>query len=303
MTLTELRYVLALAEERHFSKAAERCHVSQPTLSVAVNKLESRLGVVLFERHNKQLGITDVGERLIIQAKRVLDEVDVFHAIAEESTQQLNSPLKLGAVHTIAPYLFPSLVPELTKQAPGMPLLIHEGFTSALQEKLLRGELDAIFVALPFKVPNVVVKSLYEEQFVVLLPKKHRLAKQTVISRQELSKENTLLLGEGHCLRDQIIKTCPQCYSPGALQQTIEGASLETLRHMVASGMGVTILPSTATQVKHHARTLCVRPLDSRRPKRTVALAWRSSFPRAKAIDALISSLRQLNLTLTCPLP
>ncbi len=291
MTLIELKYLLALAEEKHFSKAAQRCHVSQPTLSVAINKLESQLGVVIFERFQKQLRITDIGERIVVQAKRVLDEAAALEDIASFAALQLKSPLKLGAIHTIAPYLFPSLVPQIQKQAAQMPLLIHECFTAQLKEKLVHGELDAIFVALPFEAPGVVVKPLYHEQFMVLLPKSHPLAQQKSISREALSKENTLLLGEGHCLRDDIIQTCPQCYIPNALQQTIEGASLETLRHMVASGMGITILPGTATQVSHYSDTLCVRPFDSAHPKRTVALAWRASFPRTKAIDVLISAL------------
>ena len=302
MKLTDLKYLLALAETKHVSKAAKQCHVSQPTLSIAINRLEQQLGISLFERHQRQLRITPVGKRLIAQAKRILDEVETFETIATASNTELTTPLKLGAIHTIAPYLFPTLVPAIKKHAPTMPLHINEGFTAQLQEKLLHGELDAIFVALPFEAPGVVVKRLYDEQFVVLLPKKHRLAQQDSISRNDLSQENTLLLGPGHCLRDQIIKTCPQCYSDQSLQQTIEGASLETLRHMVASGMGITILPSSATQIKHYSRTLCVKPFDSKRPKRTVALAWRTSFPHTRIIDALIAALKQAQITTTCPL-
>ena len=302
MTLIELKYVLALAQEGHFGKAAKRCCVSQPTLSIAINKLEKQLGVSIFERQKNQIRITEIGERLIAQAQRVIEEADRFKNLANNSKHQLDSPLRLGGIYTIAPYLFPVLIPELKKMAPNMPLIIHEDFTANLRIKLQRGDLDAIFIALPFKEPSVMVKPLYDEAFMILLPKKHPLSKKNKISRELLSKENTLLLGKGHCFRDQILETCPQCHRPHELQQTIEGTSLETLRHMVASGMGITILPSTATQVKHYSKTLCVKPFDTNIPKRTVALAWRASFPRTKAIDALISALHRSTLSSICPL-
>ncbi len=296
MTLTELKYLCALAQEKHFGKAAERCHVSQPALSSAISKLEKRLSISIFERHKNSIRITELGEKLVMQAQRVLEEANTFTDLAEGSKHQLDSPLRLGGIYTIAPYLFPQLIPKLKKIAPKMPLIINENFTANLRIKLQRGELDAIFVALPFKETGVVTKALYEEPFVALLPKSNPLAKQTSIHRKDLSKETVLLLGEGHCFRDQILKTCPNCYKPDELQQTIEGTSLETLRHMVASGMGITILPSTATQVKHYSATLCTKPFDKNGPQRTVALAWRASFPRTKAIDALIAALNQLHL-------
>jgi LysR family transcriptional regulator, hydrogen peroxide-inducible genes activator len=296
MTLVELKYLLALAQEGHFGRAAKQCHVSQPTLSVAINKLENRLDICIFERQKGQIQITEIGEKLITQAKRVLEEAEKLKDLADGSKHQLDSPLKLGGIYTIAPYLFPAIIPKLKKLAPNMPLLIQEDFTANLRVKLQRGELDALFVALPFNEPSVVVKPLFEEEFVVLLPKEHPLAKKESIAKEALRKETTLLLGKGHCFRDQILKTCPQCYTPDDLQQTVEGTSLETLRHMVASGMGITILPKTATQVKHYSNTLCVRPFQTKGPKRTVALAWRASFPRTQAIDALIAALNQAKL-------
>lgn len=180
--------------------------------------------------------------------------------------------------------------------------MINEDYTENLRTKLQVGELDAIFIALPFKESSVVVKPIYDEPFMVLLPKHHRLSKNTTISRKEIGKENVLLLGRGHCLRDQILASCPQCYKPHALQQTIEGTSLETLRHMVASGMGITVLPSTATQITDCAKNLCVKPFEKRTPHRTVALAWRASFPRTKAIDAVIRALYKAKLSYTCPI-
>ena len=172
-----------------------------------------------------------------------------------------------------------------------MPLLIQEDFTANLRVKLQNGELDAIFVALPFAGPGIVTKVLYDEPFVVLMKKDHPLSAKTSILPADLNGENVLLLGEGHCMRDQVIESCPHCYNPAGPQQIIEGTSLETLRHMVASGLGITILPSSATQVKHYQSLLCVRPFKSKTPKRTIVLAWRVSFSRTKAIDALIKAL------------
>ncbi len=302
MTLTELKYILALSEEKHFGKAAKRCFVSQPTLSVAITKLEKSLGVAIFERQKNSLRITEIGARLIVQAKRVLEEAETFKDIAEGSTHQLDTPLRLGGIYTVAPYLFPSLIPELKKVAPNMPLIIQEDFTRNLRVKLQHGELDAIFIALPFSEPAVVTRQLYEEPFVVLMPKSHPLAKKSAVDANDLVGSNTLLLGEGHCFRDNILETCPQCYNPNELQQTVAGTSLETLRHMVASGMGITILPATATSVRYYTRSLCVKPFKSKRPKRTVALAWRNSFPRTKAIDAVITALKSASLSTVCPI-
>lgn len=303
MTLTELRYVIALAQEKHFGKAANLCSVSQPTLSVAISKLESQLGVSIFERHHNDIRVTDIGEKIIIQAQRALEEVDSIKEIVAQGKSQLNSPLKIGGIYTVAPYIFPQLIPKLKKIAPKMPLIIQEDFTANLRVKLQRGEVDAIFIALPFTESGVVSKALYEEPFVVLMRKDHPLSQKTAIDEKLLAKENVLLLGEGHCFRDQVIETCPHCYRPNSLQQTVEGTSLETLRHMVASGMGLTILPSTATQIKNYQASLCVRPFKSKIPQRTVALAWRVSFPRTKAIDAVIKALTESKLSNICLIP
>jgi len=292
MTLTELKYLVALGQEQHFGRAAERCFVSQPALSAAINKLEKRLGVCLFERQTTQVRITEIGEQLVKQAKRVLEEADILKDMAQGAKHHLDQPLRIGGIHTVAPYLFPKLIPSLRKIAPDMPLYIQEDMTENLRAKLTRGELDAIFIALPFTEPSVVVKKLYDEPFLVLMPKTHPLAKNKTVNNDSLANENVLLLGEGHCLRTQILETCPSCHHPNDLQQTIEGTSLETLRHMVASGMGMTILPETATQVKAYHNTLCAKPFSTKGPRRTVALAWRASFPRTKAIDALIESLQ-----------
>ncbi|MGM0951752.1 MAG: LysR substrate-binding domain-containing protein [Pseudomonadota bacterium] len=295
MTLTELRYVVTLARERHFGRAAERCHVSQPTLSVAVKKLEDELGIPLFERSKSSIRVTETGQRIIEQAQRVLDQVGVIRDMAQDGKNQLNSPLKVGAIYTIGPYLFPHLLPELRRAAPEMPLYIEENYTASLRQKLRHSELDAIIVALPFDEPEVVTLPLYDEPFVVLLPAGHPLTEKEQITAEEMSKEQLLLLGPGHCFRDQVLESCPPLVDAitrrvdtGRPELVTEGSSLETIRHMVASGLGITVLPlSAATAIKYQEDILAVRPFAPPVPFRTVALAWRVTFPRPKAIDVL----------------
>lgn len=295
MTLTELRYVVTLARERHFGRAAERCHVSQPTLSVAVKKLEDELGIPLFERSKSNIRVTETGKRIIEQAQRVLDQVGVIRDMAQDGKNQLNSPLKVGAIYTIGPYLFPHLLPELRRAAPEMPLYIEENYTANLRQKLRHSELDAIIVALPFEEPEVVTLPLYDEPFVVLLPAGHPLAEKEEITPEEMAHEQLLLLGPGHCFRDQVLESCPPLVE--AITSRVdrdqpdlvtEGSSLETIRHMVASGLGITVLPmSAATAMNYQKDILAVRPFAAPVPYRTVALAWRVTFPRPKAIDML----------------
>ncbi len=295
MTLTELRYVVTLARERHFGRAAERCHVSQPTLSVAVKKLEDELGIPLFERSKSSIRVTETGQRIIEQAQRVLDQVGVIKDMAQDGKNQLNSALKVGAIYTIGPYLFPHLLPELRRAAPQMPLYIEESYTATLRQKLRQSELDAIIIALPFEEPEVLTLPLYDEPFVVLLPAEHPLAKKDELTAEELAKEQLLLLGPGNCFRDQVLESCPpmvEAVTRGvdvdAPALVTEGSSLETIRHMVASGLGITVLPlSAATAMQYHEDILAVRRFAPPVPFRTVALAWRVTFPRPKAIDML----------------
>lgn len=297
MTLTELRYIVTLAQQQHFGQAAEQCHVSQPTLSIAVKKLEQELGVDLFERSKNRVSPTPVGEQVIAQAQRVLEESAAIHDIASAGKDQLNNPLHVGAIFTIGPYLFPNFIPALRKLAPNMPLVVEEGFTATLRRRLRKGELDVIIVALPFTEPDVVTQPLFEEPFVVLLPKTHPLAAQQSIKPAELKDENVLMLGEGHCFGDQVRELLPS--QPAGSEEGIrthsEGSSLETLRHMVASGLGITILPLSATLGTKY-RGLVTRPLEGKKATRSVALAWRASFPRHKAIDALRSAIKQHQL-------
>lgn len=303
MTLTELRYIIAVAKLKHFGKAAKSCHVSQPTLSVAIAKLEKELNVAIFERQNNTIRITDIGHSIIDQAHRVLEEADKLKQLSVSAESQLTEPLKIGAIYTVSPYLYPKLVPEIMKLAPQLPLIVEENFTHVLRDKLVTGELDAIFIALPFNANGIVTRTLYEEPFVVFMRKDHPLSNKKTIDHSDLKNEDVLLLGEHHCFRDQVLEHCPECYTSKSLQSTIEGTSLETLRHMVASGMGITILPSSATQIKHYESVACIRPFSGKPPQRQIALAWRSSFPRPRAIDIITKAMQQSSLSGVCITP
>lgn len=292
MTLNELRYVVAVARERHFGRAADACFISQPTLSVAVKKLEDELGVSLFERRKGEVSVTPIGQQIVAQAQRVLEEAGSIKRIARQGQDQLDGPLRLGAIYTIGPYLLPMLIPELAMRAPKMPLVIEENYTSHLADKLKRGELDVIILSLPFDEPGILTLPLYREPFVLLLPSSHPLTQRQEVEIGDLRKEEVLLLGAGHCFRDQVLEACPECMSRSAtdsgVTQTLEGSSLETIRYMVASGLGITILPCTAAGAERFSeRLLEIRRFEQAAPSRIVALAWRKSFPRPEAITAL----------------
>lgn len=305
MTLNELRYIVAVARERHFGHAAEACFISQPTLSVAVKKLEQELGLSLFERRKGEVSVTPVGEQIVAQAQRVLEEASGIQQIARHGQDQLDGPLRLGAIYTIGPYLLPHLIPQLAERAPKMPLMIEENYTAVLSEKLKRGELDVILISLPFDEPGVETRALYEEPFVLLLPSSHPLNQKKRFEIDDLRNEDVLLLGAGHCFRDQVLEVCPDCMrrrSESSPAQTLEGGSLETIRYMVASGLGVTILPCSAAGAERFSeRLLSIRRFNQAAPSRVVALAWRKSFPRPEAIAALQEAV--LSCDMSCVEP
>ena len=294
MTLTELRYIVTLAQEQHFGRAAERCHVSQPTLSVGVKKLEDELGVLIFERTKSAVRLTPVGEGIVTQAQKVLEQAQSIRELAQVGKNQLAAPLKVGAIYTVGPYMFPHLIPQLHRVAPDMPLYIEENFTHVLRDKLRTGELDAIIIALPFQEADVLTKPLYDEPFYVLMPAGHPWSAKETIDAEMLNDKSLLLLGEGHCFRDQVLEACPTTRKGEAPSHTtVESSSLETIRHMVASGLGVSILPLSAVESHHYSPgVLETRPLTPPVPFRTVAIAWRASFPRPKAIEILADSVR-----------
>lgn len=303
MTLTELKYVVALAQFCHFGKAAEHCHVSQPTLSVAINKVEGRLGIHLFERHPQKVTVTDMGLVIVAQAKRALEEADKITDIVQEGKSHLTTPLRIGAIYSVGPHLYPLLIPQLRALAPTMPLVIQEDYTHNLKRKLQQGELDVVFIALPFSDTGLVTKKVYTEPFVCLMASDHPLAKEKAISPEQLQKEHVILPGIQHCLRDQIVQICPECYGEPVSGVKVEGTSLITIKHMVSSGINMTILPSSAIEAKTLDKCLAVRPIKGVTPARDVAIAWRSSFPRTKAIDVLIKSLHACELEGVCLVP
>lgn len=301
MTLTELRYVVAVAEQRHFGHAARACFVSQPTLSVAIKRLEDELGVTLFERSRNEISLTPIGERIVYQAQRVLAEAASIPELAKVGRNELSGPLRIGAVYTVAPYLLPQLIPVMNSLAPEIPLLVEENFASVLCDKLRRCDLDLAIVTLPFDEPGIHTQPIYEEPFVVLMPANHPLTKNVDITLGELANETVLLPGVGHCMRDHVLQFCPDCYSTvkekAYLQKTLDGASLETIRMMVTGGVGVSIVPYTAAGVdRTPEHLLTTRPFKNIQPSRRVALAWRSSFPRTKVVDIVKQAITD------CPL-
>lgn len=302
MTLTELRYIAAVARLRHFGKAAEACFVSQPTLSVAVRKLEEELEVTLFERRRNEIALTPVGERIVAQARRVLEEAERVRQIARQGKDDLALPLSLGAIFTIGPYLLPAIIPQLGEQAPALSLVIREDYTRNLATTLHDGQLDVAVIALPFDEPGIALEPLYEEPFLVVMPARHHWAGRAVIPAGELSEETVLLLRAGNCFREQVLEACPACRQDarefsGALQRTLEGSSLETIRQMTATGVGVSVMPCTAWHASGDLRgALIARPFAEPSPRRTVALAYRKSFPRARAIEALREAVAKAEL-------
>jgi len=304
VTLTELKYIVAVARERHFGRAAEACHVSQPTLSVAIKKLEEELDVRLFERGANEVSVTPLGEEIVRQAQQVIEQAAAIREIAKRGKDPLNGPLRLGVIYTIGPYLLPDLVRQAIAQMPQMPLMLQENFTSRLLDMLRSGELDCAVMAEPFPDTGLAIAPLYDEPFLVAVPASHPLAQREAISAEELKRETMLLLGTGHCFRDHVLEVCPEYArfaSPNpmdreGIRKSFEGSSLETIKHMVASGMGVTVVPRLSVEREGNAH-LKYLPFTDPVPTRRVVLAWRRSFTRYEAIAAL------RNLIYACELP
>ncbi|MGE5451233.1 MAG: LysR substrate-binding domain-containing protein [Acidobacteriota bacterium] len=300
MTLTELRYIVAVAREKHFGRAAEACFVSQPTLSVAVKKLEDELDVKLFERGSAEISVTPLGEDIIRQAQSVLEQAQSIKEIAKRGKDPLAGPLRLGVIYTIGPYLLPDLVRQAIEHVPQMPLMLQENFTTKLLDMLRAGELDCAILAEPFLDAGLAMAPLYEEPFMVAVPRSHHLAKRDKVSAEELKKETMLLLGAGHCFRDHVLEVCPEYarFSSDAegIRKSFEGSSLETIKYMVAAGMGVTVVPQLSVPPEVNPHIVYI-PFEDPVPTRRVVLAWRRSFTRYEAIAAL------RNAIYACPLP
>lgn len=302
MTLTELKYIVAVARERHFGRAAEACFVSQPTLSVAIRKLEDELGVTIFERGGSEISVTPIGERLVAQAHKVLQESSAIKEIARLGHDPLAGPLRVGVIYTIGPYLLPRLIPVQIARTPQMPLILQENFTARLIELLRQGEIDCAIMALPLPDAGLVTLPLYDEPFMVVMPASHDWTGRLEIDAEDLKQENMLLLGSGHCFRDQVLGVCPELsrYSDTSegIQRTFEGSSLETIRHMVAAGIGVTVMPVTSLTTNEGAETALLKyvPFKNPVPDRRVVMVWRKSFPRLAAIEALAKAIQATDL-------
>ena len=298
MTLTELRYIVAVAREKHFGRAAEACFVSQPTLSVSVKKLESELGVMLFERGGAEVTLTPIGEEIVQQAQRVLDEANRMKEIADQGRDPLRGALRVGVIYTIGPYLLPRIIKAMIDRYPQMPMILQESFTVRLLDMMRAGDVDVAVLAEPFDDTGLNVLPLYDEDFLVAVPPQHPWAKRSSIASIDLKQETMLLLGVGHCFRDQVLEVCPEAARFSAnsegIQKTVEGSSLETIRHMVAEGLGVTVLPKmSATEVDP---LLTFIPFDAPAPSRRVVLVWRKSFSRDRAIAALREVILSVDL-------
>jgi LysR family hydrogen peroxide-inducible transcriptional activator len=294
MTLTELRYIVAVARERHFGRAAEACFVSQPTLSVAIKKLEDELEVKLFERGASEITVTPLGEEIVRQAQTVIEGAAGIKETAKRGKDPVSGPLRLGVIYTIGPYLLPDLVKQAIDRVPQMPLMLQENFTAKLLDMLRTGELDCAIMAEPFPDTGLAVAPLYDEPFMVAVPKTHALAKRKHVSAEELKQETMLLLGTGHCFRDHVLEVCPEYarFSSDAegIRKSFEGSSLETIKYMVASGMGVTVVPqlSVPKDTQPHVRYVA---FSAPAPTRRVVLAWRRTFTRYEAIAALRNAI------------
>jgi LysR family hydrogen peroxide-inducible transcriptional activator len=311
MTLTELKYIVAVSREKHFGRAAEACFVSQPTLSVAIKKLEEELEVKLFERSANEVTVTPLGEEIVRQAQSVLEQAANIKELAKRGKDPLAGPLTLGVIYTIGPYLLPDLVRQAIDRSPQMPLMLQENFTVRLLEMLRTGEIDCAIMAEPFPDTGLAIAALYDEPFLAAVPATHAFASRKTITAQELKSETMLLLGTGHCFRDHVLEVCPEFarFSSDAegIRKSFEGSSLETIKHMVAAGMGVTLVPrlsvpKEALEPRGKRRRddqafVKYIPFDGDPPTRRVVLAWRRSFTRYEAIAAL------RNAVYACELP
>ncbi len=295
MTLNELRYIIAVAQELNFRRAAKKAFISQPALSLGIQKLEDELGVQIFERGKSEVSVTPVGKEIIEHAQRALEEADRIHEIARQGKGQLAGSLRLGIIHSVGPYLLPDLIPALKMLAPEMTLAIEENITANLDTLLRNGKLDVIIIALPFGDAGIKIMPLYDEPFEVAVNNAHRWCTRRSIKAQELAEEKVLLLDSGHCFSNQVAEACPDLAGKSADIQ--QGTSLETIRNMVASGLGVTVLPCSANSTRYRNPLLKIIPFSSPTPSRRIALAWRKSFAKEQVIEVLVKAIARTQLT------
>ncbi len=286
LKLKDLRYLVAVADQRHFGRAAAHCFVSQPTLSAQLKKLETSLGVQLIERAPNNVSLTEAGEQIVARARRILEATDEVVTLASSQRDPLAGRLRVAFLPTIGPYLLPHVAPAVRKALPRLELRLYEYQTGPMLEKLHAGELDMGVLALPVELAGLEARELYREPFTVALPERHALAARDSVRVTDLKGETLLLLEEGHCLRDQALEVCSRAGTRDA--QDFRATSLETLRQMVATGAGITLLPELAGRGAYrNARGVVLRPFAKPVPVRHIGALWRKSTPRGAAIDAL----------------
>jgi len=293
MKLSALRYLVAFADHLSFSRAAEQSHVSQPTLSVSLQRLEEELGVTLIERGKHHVGLTEVGARVVSQARKTLEEADRIEEVAQTGKDPLSGSFRLGVIHTIAPYLLPDLMPALQRIAPGLTLYIEESMTALLADYLKYGSIDAAIVALPFDIAGIATAALYDELFEAVVPKNHPWATRALIDAAEIGTEPVLVLKAGNCFREQVLDACPEISHNDASMR--QGHSIETIRAMVASGYGISVLPRSALSDLYRSDLVVSIPFSDPPPMRRVALAWRRSSAHEPVVQALIAAVQSMN--------
>ena len=288
MNIRDLQYIIAVAETRHFGKAAERCFVSQPTLSGPIKKLEEELGVAVFERTNRSVEVTPVGESILTHARQVMEQVDAIQQVAIASRDPLSGPLRLGAIPTISPYLMPLILSPLKKQHPQMKLVLSEEMTDILVARLLNHEIDAALLATDVEEQGLAGIALYDEPFWVAYPRKHPFYAKDKVTLRDLDSENLLLLSEGHCLASQAMDVCHIKDRQQGEMADLRAASLETLIQLVRAGSGVTLVPALAMQGAWATGSgVVAQPLKIANASRRVSLVYRESYPRVAALEAL----------------
>lgn len=287
MNIKDLKYLLAIENHRHFGKAADSCFVSQPALSIQIKKLEDTLGVQLIERTNKSVLLTDIGLLIAERAKQLIQKEEEIYALAKAAKDPYKGELKIGIIPTLAPYLLPLIIPLLSKKFPNISLYLTEEKTSILIEKLKSGILDATILALP--VPEAFFRQeiLFVEEFLLAVPNNHPLAKRKFVKQPDLKEKSLLLLEEGHCMREQ---TLALCYKMDAVEsQSFRGTSLETLRHMVAAGNGITLIPKLAQRKNDGIAYIA---FHSPKPTRTIGLCWRITTVKNRLLEDIASHIK-----------
>jgi LysR family hydrogen peroxide-inducible transcriptional activator len=288
MNIRDLKYILTVAETRHFGKAAERCFVSQPTLSGQIKKLESELGVAIFERTNRSVTVTPIGEDILVHARLLLEQADAIELCARSHQDPLAGPLRIGAIPTLSPYLMPLILVPLRRRFPQLKLILSEELTQALLTRLQAHELDAVLIATPVEDPELEALPLFDEPFWLAHPRNHPLYDKDDITEEDLADIELLLLSEGHCLTHQVMDVClkPERPQQGEMGD-LRAASLETLLQLVGAGFGCTLVPALAIRGGWMTDTgIIARRLELPDAHRRISLVFRRSFPRRRALEA-----------------